>query len=110
MVAPGSSRIPTELPSPLALTIPDGMEVSAGKFKDGGFKALGRPDDDREMTGVGLLTTTLLSGVTGLVPYMSTSMGLPSETERDGDRSGVIGVDSPPRVLPTGDELKSVAF
>lgn len=40
----------------------------------------------------------------------TTSMGLPSDTKRDGDRSGVIGVDGPSRVLQTGDELKSVEF
>lgn len=92
----------------LALTIPD--EVSAVKPQDGEVKGLGRLDDEREMAGTGLLINTLLSGVAGLMPYMSTSMGLPSDTEMDGDLSGVIGVDGPPRFLQTGDELKSVGL
>lgn len=46
----------------------------------------------------------LLSGGGGLKPYKSTSMGPLSDTERDGDRSGVIGVDGPLRVWPREDE------
>lgn len=62
------------------------------------------------MAGTGLFINTLLSGVAGLMLYRSTSMGLPSDTEMDGDLSGVIGEDGPPKFLLTGDELKSVGF
>lgn len=41
VAALGRSLIPMELASPLALTIPDGTEVSAGKLQDGEINALG---------------------------------------------------------------------
>lgn len=62
------------------------------------------------MEGKVLLTNTLLSEVVGLTPYKSTSIGLPSDTERDEDLRGMIGVDGPPGVFPTGDKCESLDF
>lgn len=63
----GSSR---KIPHPDGARITDGTEVSAGKLQDGEIKALGWPDDYREMADTVLLINTLLSGVAGLLLYI----------------------------------------